>query len=174
MFTSDGAGCRIWVGLFDKKHSLLRCSRDNIPYHRRVTGEMDRIIQYVFLCVLLQTGRATSSWEQGYPRPGPASLGLDPVPGRGGLHTLFQPVERCQVLREGTGSDHQTTTVLSRSKKKKVNLHNFVPSVCAAVFLRHFAEMLWSGSYRLLYWFCTQPWHPWSRTGNVVVLYLFS
>lgn len=64
------------------------------------------------------------------------------MPGRGGLHTLFQPVERCQVLREGTGSDHQTTTVLSRSKKKKhVNLNHFVPSVCAAVFLRQFAEM---------------------------------
>lgn len=64
------------------------------------------------------------------------------MPGRGGLHTLFQPVERCQVLREGTGSDHQTTTVLSRSKKKyHVNLNHFVPSVCAAVFLRRFAEM---------------------------------
>lgn len=85
---------------------------------------------YVFLCVLLQAGCATSSWEPGYPRPGPASLGLDPVPGRGGLHTLFQPVERCQVLREGTGSDHQTTTVLSRCKKKTMWTWIILCQVC--------------------------------------------
>lgn len=103
---------------------------------------------YVFLCVLLQTGCVTSSWEQGYPRPGPASLGLDPVPGRGGLHTLFQPVERCQVLREGTDSGHKTTAVLSTSKKKKWEPESFCANcVCSCVsepFCRVGQEMWWS------------------------------
>lgn len=171
-------GCRIRVGPFDKKN--IHCwdvaektCRTIEELQGKWTGSYNI---YVFLCVLLQTGCVTSSWEQGYPRPGPASLGLDPVPGRGGLHTLFQPVERCQVLREGTDSGHKTTAVLSTSKKKKWEPESFCANcVCSCVsepFCRVGQEMWWS--WICLLKVCSMVQWNWAKRCNTFFFFLLS